>query len=393
LAGLSIVGCTHLDPWHQNTRTPPSPSSAFVSPPVSVSELEQPQAARTNQTPLPLAECIRIALERNPATRSPWAAARSAAASVGQARSGYLPSATVSSEGKRGDPVELDNATDIGAQNTFDASFGVSYLLFDPGRSGRLSETEAQLRSLNFRHNTTLQDVALAVEEAYYGFLAAQALRDLARETVKQQEQHTALAEGRYKAGTVQKSDVLKAVTEKANAELAAVRGESAVRIGKGRLANAIGLRVTDSFDVAPVADPQYRDTMSGLAALLAEASTNRPELQTALAEIDARRAQIETVRAQDWPIVSVTGEYGWKDRDFVPDRDEWTAGIAVSLPLFTGFERTYSEMRAKADMEKAKAEGEMLLRNIELEVCTAYSQLIEARQAIVATQNLVADA
>ena len=401
LTVVTFCGCVHMDPWNENAATANAPAAAFrgETVPVSIAAISSGDTADISsdgligKAPLTLAECVRLTLERNPQTRSSWQAARSAAAGVGEAKADYLPTLSGTGKGTRGDAAELDSGTDAGAQSIYEAGFSVQYLLFDVGRPARVADAEAQLRSLNFRHNTTLQDVALAVEVDYYGLLAAQALRDLARETVKRQEQHAALAEGRYKAGTVQKSDVLKAATEKANAQLDAVRAESAVRIGKGRLANAIGLNVTDSFDVAPVSDPHYQQMQNDLDALLTEAATNRPELQTVMAEIDTRRARVRTAQARVWPSVAATGTYGWQDRSFFPEQDEWTAGIGISFPLFTGFASTYAKQRAETDLEKSMTDGETVFRGIELEVWTAYSQLLEAKQSIDAAQKLVADA
>ncbi|MFH0939905.1 MAG: TolC family protein [Planctomycetota bacterium] len=401
LAAAAFCGCAHIDPWNEKASTPSAPDAIYQGEkvPVSITNIYGGAAAEISsddligKAPMTLAECVRLALERNPKTRSSWYAARSAAAGVGEAKSDYFPTLDAIGNGMRGDAAELDAGTDPGVQSVYEAVFSVQYMLFDAGRPARVSDAEAQLRGLNFRHNTTIQDVALAVEEHYYGLFAAQALRDLASETIKQQEQHAALAEGRYKAGTVQRSDVLKAVTEKANAELNAVRAESAVRIGKGRLANAIGLHVTDFFEVAPASEPNYQETMNDLAALLAEAATNRPELQTVMADIDTRRARLKAAQALDWPSVAASGTYGWQDRSFVMGQQEWMAGIGITLPLFTGFENTYAKQRTKADLKKARSDGETVFRGIELEVWTAYSQLIEARQAIDAAQKLVADA
>jgi len=395
VALIAICGCAELDPWSARSHTPASPSSAYLRP--LPSEYKAPPAAQPPpempSEPLTLARCIEIALERNPQTRSSWEASRSAAAAVGQAKSSYLPSADFTSGAARANPVELDAQKQTGHQDLFDAAFGVRYLLFDAGRSARVKGAEAQLFAADFRHDTTLQDLALTVEQHYYTLLAAQWLQSLAQETVKQSESHLALAEARYKAGMTPKSDVLKAQTEKANADLGMVRANNTVRVARGRLASAMGLRVTQSFQIAELPTAVHFEELADIEQLLDEAANSRPELKTALAQIETERSLVKVAQAKYWPTVSANAAYGWAERKFVPEQDQWSVGLSLDLPLFTGFDRGYQVQRAQADLAKAVAERENLLRGVELEVWTAYSQVVEAGQAIQAAEKLVASA
>jgi outer membrane protein TolC len=304
-----------------------------------------------------------------------------------------LPSADLTADAARANLVELEPKERTGPQNLFNAGFGVRYLLFDAGRSGRVKSAEAQLFAADFRHDSTLQDLALTVEEHYYTLLAAQWFRDLAQETVKQNESHLALAEARHKTGMTPKSDTLKAQTEKANADLGMVRANSAVRVAKGRLASAMGLRVTQSFQIAALPEGSHSQEFADIEQLLDEAGRERPELKSALAQIEAQRAQVKAAQARYWPTLGANAGYGWADREFVPQRDQWSVGLSIDLPLFTGFDRGYQVQRARADLAKAVADRENLLRGVELEVWTAYSLVIEAGQAIEAAAKLVASA
>jgi len=354
--------------------------------------MAQPPPEMPNE-PLTLARCIQIALERNPQTRSSWEASRSAAAAVGQAKSSYLPSADFTADAVRANPAELGSKEQTGPQNLFDAGFGVRYLLFDAGRSARVKGAEAQLFAADFRHDATLQDLALTVEEHYYALLAAQWLRDLAQETVKQNEYHLALAEARYKAGMTPKSDTLKAQTEKANADLGLVRANSAVRVARGRLANVMGLRVTQSFQIAELPEVVHSQEFADIEQLLDEAGRSRPELKSALAQIEVQRSQVKAAQARYWPTLGANAGYGWADRKFVPQQDQWSVGLSFDLPLFTGFDRSYQLQAAQADLAGAVAEHELVLEGVELEVWTAYWQTIEAGEAIEAAQRFVASA
>ena len=390
-------GCALTSPNYPSAVVADSPSSAYVpdaplSLPAGISE--QGAYPSLNGQVLDLAQCIEIALDRNPETRASWQASRSAAAGVGQSKSAYLPSIDFTAGANRSHPVNLDSQQDTGPANIFDAEFGIRYLLFNGGaRSAGLKKAEAELLNANFQHNATLQDVALRVEEAYYRLLAARKLERVAEQTVRQTQYHVDLARARYKNGLVAKSDVLKAETEKAGADLELVRVRSQVRIARGQLANAMGLQPSKSFKVAELPRNPHRQELADVKRLMAEAAVNRPELRAALAKVESGQAGVRAAKALYWPEVTLNTDYGWRDRTFIPDRDEWSLGVGISWPLFDGLNREYSIRRAKSDLAETTAEHDKLLRGVELEVWTTYSQLVEAGQAIEAARVLVVSA
>jgi len=389
---LTTTGCSNLDPWSEMRKAPAAPGTVSAAQPASPPVTSRPSDLAGRK--LTLVQSIVLALENNPQTASSWQAARAAAARVGQAKSEYLPTVGLASSASRGNPAELDAEADAGAQNTFDAVFGVRYLLFDGGgRKARVHGAAAELLAANFRHNAVLQDVAMSVEEGYYDLLAAQRLREVAIETVKQRDYHVQIAEARHRTGLVAKSDVLKAQTEKADADLGMVQAENAVRLAKGRLASAMGLRVSEPFEIADVPDTNHRQELADIESLLDEAARNRPELQSALAQIDIQRAGVKAAEARFWPALSLDTSIGRLGRTFFPSQDQWNIGAALDAPLFTGFDRTYQLHRAKADLAKAIADQRGVLQGVELEVWTAYWQIIESIQAVEAASRFTASA
>jgi len=395
--GLSLLsGCAFMGSEHLLKEIPASPSSAYVP----RSTLPEQRPAGAEDAPLldgrvlSLAQSIEIALKHNPETRRSWQRSNSAAAGVGQARSAYLPSADFTSEVKRSDPLSVNSLQDNGSGNTLDAGFGVRYLLLDGGaRSAGLQGAEAVLLDANFQHNAVLQDVALKVEESYYQLLAAKEFERVARQTVRQTQYHVDVARARYKNGIVARSDVLKAETEKADADLQLVRAHSQTRIARGRLANSMGLKPSESFEVAQLPRDPHQQEMADINRLMAEAAKRRPELHAALARVASNRAKVKEAKARYWPKIALNADYGWQDRTFVPARYEWSFGLGLSLPLFEGFNREHTVRRAKSNLAGTAAEYDKLLRGVELEVWTAYMQLIESGKAIDAARAFVASA
>jgi outer membrane protein len=393
LAGVVFLsGCATLNPEGEVSKTPISPSQPFVGrSPVAegnawaISQTADELSGRT----LTLAECIRIGLERNPQTAGSWEAVRSAAARAGEEKSAYFPEVNFSTSAQT-----LKSLQRPSADNFFSTGLALNYLLFDGGtRSARVSGARADLEALGYQHNATLRNVALKIEQSYFILLASRWSQQVAEETVRNAQYHVRLAQARFDAGLVPRSDVLKAATEKADADLSLVSAKNAVRIAEGALASAMGLKVSVPIDIADVPESAQTKETEAMEQLLAEATKNRPELLSAVAKVRSKQAGIEEARAQYWPNVSANAGYGWGDDSFPPSQDEWFVGLSLSFPLFTGFKRGYQVERAKTDAEQVKADYVSQLRDVELEVWTAYSKLKEAEETIQAAHAFVASA
>ncbi len=394
---ITLGGCAGLDPWGEFDALPGSRSQSFLaevdgeqSPAEDSTTIASELVGRT----LSVGECVTIALEHNPRTAESWQGIRAAAARTGRAKADYLPTIGFTSSAARGETVQLDREVQLGTQNRYDGVFGLRWLIFDGGgREARVDAATAEVLAAGFRHNAALQDVALATVESYYRLLAARSFRQLAEETVRQRDYQLRMAEARYRVGVVSKSDVLRAETEKADAELNLVRARNAVEVAQGHLASAMGVSVSTSFQIADLPESHYEQQIDDVQVLLGEAADNRPELQTALAQVRTQEAGVRLAESRYWPALAVDTGLGWVGRSFPPDRRQWTVGAAIELPLFTGFDRNYQLHASKGDLDRTLAARQIVLQGVELEVWTAYWQAIEATQAIAAAERFVASA
>lgn len=352
-----------------------------------------PPAIMTNG-PVALVDCIQIALERNPRTRATWQAARAEAARVGEGRAAYLPSLDIDAQAAHGEAISLDSDVEREAHDIYAVGLDVSLLLLDGGaRRARVQSAEAGLLAADFRHNTTLQEVALAVEESYYERLGAKWLLTVADETAKRTQYQLEMARARHKAGMVTRADVLRAETQRAEAGLLQVQARNGMNIAQGRLARSMGLPVHTTFEISEVPAKVQRAELPRIEQLLDEAARHRPELKVALAGIEQRRAELTGARAASWPTLSATGSAGQRDTGLPPEREEWSVGLSLGYSLFDGFERTHRRRRAHAELSRALAEHADLLQGIEMEVWTAYWRLMEAGEAMEAAAALTASA
>jgi outer membrane protein len=201
----------------------------------------------------------------------------------------------------------------------------------------------------------------------------------------------------RYKAGTVPQFDVLRAQVELANERPHLIQARNDLRIGKNNLLNLLGVRLPkDIWEDVPLKlsdaleqRPYDIDLSSGLG----QALTKRPEL-AALRKAEAlRREDLVNAKSGYKPIAQVFGGYEWQSLTYEKDLDNdlhgWNAGAELSWNIFDGQLTRGKIMEAKARYEQAQLDVDQSIRQIELDVRTAYSTFIEARE-VLDSQKLV---
>jgi len=241
----------------------------------------------------------------------------------------------------------------------------------------------------------------LATRVAYYDVLMAaqqivvnEASVELLRKELEDQQR-------RSEAGTVPRFNVLRAEVAVANARPPLIRARNQYRISKNLLSNLLGynlpreiwddipLQLTDQLDAAP-----YQIDMP---AAIQQALERRTELG-ALRKAEALSKEgIVNASAGYKPSVQVFGGYGDRNSQFTSDltvqRYGWLAGAQATWDIFDGMLTRGKVMQARALHEKSKTELDDTARRIELEVRTAYSTFVEAREVLESQQKVQEEA
>jgi len=184
---------------------------------------------------------------------------------------------------------------------------------------------------------------------------------------------------------------------ELANERPRLIQARNDYRVGKDTLLNllAIHLPKTISEDV-PLA---LSDTLEArpyeidLPSALARALEKRPEL-AALRKAEAlRREDLAGAKSGYKPSAQIFGGYQWQsppyENNLSADLSGWIAGAQLNWSIFDGQLTRGKIMEAKARYERAQLEVDESGRQIELEVRTAYSSFIEARE-VLESQKMV---
>ena len=369
------------------TQHPNTPWTGDRLPASAKATIEIPNPER----PLTLAELTDLALRNNPQTRAAWAAARAAAAQVGieladysvQASGAlsYLRARQISQTGVRQPIIER-----------YTPSVTLSYALFDFGvRASQLEAARFNLLAANLSQNRTLQAVAFGVEQAYYALLGSEQLVRSGQVSLRNAQTTFEATERRRQSGLATIGDVFRAETAVAQARLAVQQAEGQVAQARGRLAFSAGLPVTTRYTLAPVpAKLEPARLAESVSELVDRAKAGRPDLIAAEATARSLSASARAAAAAGLPSINTTATFA--DNYFVsrPDGPNWSVGVAVNIPRFSGYRDTYARRLAEASTERQIAVRDQLSNQVELDVWQGYFNVQTANAALTTAQSLV---
>ena len=348
--------------------------------------------------PISLAEVVKRALCHDPRTRQAWAESRLQAARLGLARAAYLPTvnATLSrartgqSIGQGGSTARNDGATRI-------AQLELGWNLFDFGqREANVESARQTLQAAVASQDLGVQTVFLDAANAYFALLAAQGELAVAREVERINLQSFMAAEAKHAAAVGDLTSKLQTQTAFAQAILARVRAEGAVRNAQGRLAVSVGESPARPLTV-DADDARLPDTVfvKGIGEMLELAQQAHPELRAARARLEAARARSNAAGRAYLPTLSLSASRSHTGRDYtsaVPDIAQRDSSVALQLavPIFDGFAKHYQVRAAEADVDLARADLKSVEQRVALEVWQAFQSLQSETEALSSTEKLL---
>jgi outer membrane protein len=344
--------------------------------------------------PLTLEQAHAIALKNHPGIAAADYRALAAGEVFKQARSGLLPQASL-----YGSVVQAESANTrimAGALNNpsvFNrAAFGagVSQLITDFGRTSNLAAS-TKLRASAERQNaeTTREHVLLEVDRNYFGVLQAQALENVARQTVDTRQllldRVSILADNKLKS----ELDVSFARVALEDGKLLLQKAQNDFDSAMASLSAVMGYREQQHFNLVEEAPPPI-GFENDVSPLVDKALRDRPELARFRDERDAALRLARSLRDARLPTISAVIAAGDAPSHDVRLPDTYSAGgIQVSVPLFAGgfyqARQREAELRAKAAAETLRTIEDDVTRDVRI----AWYGLNNSRERLRTTEQL----
>ncbi|HVV69553.1 MAG TPA: TolC family protein [Gammaproteobacteria bacterium] len=324
--------------------------------------------------PLTLSEITDFALRNNPTTRLAWAQAKFAAASLGNAKSAYLPQITAGLSAQYSSNLFSNNQ---GSGNTTGPNFSLSYLLLDFGtRANTVRAQHYALIAANLNQNSAIQQLIFQIEQAYYQVLGQQALIVANQQSVAEANTSVKASQALRSQGLATVGDVYQAQSSLAQATLSLEQATGNYQIALGQLATAMGVPANTPLQLTPLTEvlPIHK-VSDNMQTLMAKATHNRPDLLAAAAQVRQSESQLTATKAAALPVVSLNASAGPVTIDNVGTTNT-SISLNLTVPLFTGYSQTYQVRQAKAQVLASEADRDTLYQQVKLQVWQAYYAL-----------------
>ncbi len=364
--------------------------AAENQPPAQPTPAANPGALSPTGKLLTIEDAVRIGLENHPRIRSASERIGSQNAILGQQMSAYYP--TISMSNSYRTSQSSTNGGNDHAADTFSSQASFNMTLYNFGkREGNVQAARETLDATKQDYETTTQDIILAIKQAYYNYLTAQAIVTVRKDTVRNRELLVRQAQGFYEVGTRARIDVARAEANLYTAQADLIAAENGVKVAWVTLRNAMG---SPRLPEQPVADdsPEVEFSMN-LAGARNVAFDARTELKSFDAQRRASDQLIATARRGHLPDIIFDASYGRRHvsdqspLNTFPLQPTWSVQLSLNIPIFDGFRTTNRVEETLHNYYNVKAQEEDRRQQIALEVEQSYLRVVETQERIKATE------
>lgn len=335
------------------------------------------------KAPLTLTDLISIGICNNPKLNQDFMSIKTTEADLGQAKSEYLP--TVDGTASALTDYEKEQSARSMKNDPYSGSLALNWLLYDfGGRSARNNRTRAYLDTAQFFYNTSLQDLVFSISETYYNLLGSEEVLKSAKMSEESFRKSYQESKRRFELGLVSASDRLLAQTSYEQSKLAVIQAENNVKISTGNLAYYLNLPPQTTFNlVRPKRDKKETalEAKKSVDELIDMALAARPEVKGSKSDLEASKQNIAVARSAALPSISVTSGVNYNDdwKSSNPYQYGASAGLKLSVPLFSGFSDTYKISKARYQQTQAESKVSATEDTVRNEVWSAYQDYLTA--------------
>lgn len=268
-------------------------------------------------------------------------------------------------------------------------SLNAIYPVYTGGlRPALVRQAQSGLEAAKQEARRTDLQVVYDVKRVYYGALLSRKLHRIGKEALERLEITLELTEKLYKGGSgrVRKTDYLrnKAVVEGLRSAVASLKANEDLTLAA--LTNSMGLDWNRTINVAESEIPLHH-YQADLGEVVSNAYLFNPDWARLQEALKAAEAQIDAATSGYFPRVALVGSLvniqNSYDKGIVTPENKhaWSVGLALELPIFSGF-RTREEIReARARLGKLSAEKVLFREGLALQVKHIFTLMISAKE------------
>lgn len=292
-----------------------------------------------------------------------------------------------------GDDSENIIELEFGAHHNFQADVSLNQPIFAWGRyyktyqSAKLSLAAAH-KELDVAYN----QLTLDVSEAFYRVLLSIEFVQVSEQTVELVEKQLKIAQNLFEAGAATNFDVLRAEVLLANAKSNQIRAKNSARVATDIYKNVLNIDFAGAIAVQGNLKQPIRELQ--LQPLIQIAIEKRPELHQLQFTENAAKKQVEVAKTRSRPALSFFTNYQVDHNERLAEMNRiWNLGVALNFPIFDGLATRAAVKQAESGLKQTQLGQQQMTNAIELEVRSAYLNLIQAKTLIDAQRETVEQA
>jgi outer membrane protein TolC len=294
-----------------------------------------------------------------------------------------------------------------GVRNTqlSDVSYTISVvgsqLIFNGTTFNQIRGTFFQRDSAYFAFRNILDQLIATVKTQFYQIVVNRELVKVNEQSVQLLNAQLKDQQNRFEAGTVPRFNVLQAEVAYYNQLPLLITAQNNLRISKLTLAKTLGLYFQPMRGEEPpldvVGEMPYVPRSIALADAIEMGKERRPFLKQARANVLNQLQQVRAAAGQWLPTVTATGGGEWVSSAVNSSWHDiskgWVAGVQGSLPIWDSGAIAGQVIQQRALLSESKITYDDDVRQVELEIQQAYSNLQQNRELIVSQEKNVEQA
>jgi len=249
--------------------------------------------------------------------------------------------------------LKKDYGIFAGYKNDNRVGISVGQIIYNGGANiANLRQSQVALKEQEETLRATKLNVELQAKQLYYGLLLAYETKRIAEDLVNQAQQHYENVKHYFQQGTASKFDVLQSKVQVSLVMPQLVSARNAISFIAAELNQLLGLKVQQNIVVT---EKLFHSTIKiNEAEFLKQSYLNKPEMILQTLGIDMSKWQIKFAKAGWLPQINASADYNFRSGNtanmFNDRHNNWSLGVAMSIPIFDGF-----ATKAKVDAAKAK--------------------------------------
>jgi outer membrane protein len=285
---------------------------------------------------------------------------------------------------------------------TSDISYAISVtgtqLIFNGTTFNQIRGTFFQRDGAYFSFRNILDQLIATVKTQFYQIIVNRDLVKVNEENVHLLEAQLKDQQNRFEAGTVPRFNVLQAEVQLGNQIPQLITAQNNLRISKLQLAKTLGLdfqrRRGNSPPLEVVGDMPYVPRPIELADAIEMGKQRRAFLKQARANVLNQLQQVRAAAGQWLPNITTTGGGEWvsspTNSSWHDISKGWTALVQGSLPIWDSGAIAGQVIQQRALLSETKITYDDDVRQVELEIQTAYSNLQQNEELVKSQEKNV---